>query len=270
MPLDNSSPNPNVGSGPGGDAANTGYGFGDQAGSTVAAPFGGLLGGFMKQFATPTPQEAQNPYGGSAGYLGAHQKYLQQHGEAAQNRSAPGMNFDQANQVLSAQKQLSGEYGNMIAGKGPTVAGLQMQQGQAAAMQGLAAQAAGARGGADNQMMAMRNAQAAGAQQMAQNNMQSGMLRANEIQNAMQGQSGLLGGMQTNQQQMQQMQAQNQMEQNKLNDQMTQGYQKNLTDMNDADINAKTGVTSANAGIQSAKSGNFLGGGVMGLVGGLI
>jgi hypothetical protein len=131
--------------------------------------------------------------------------------------------------------------------------------------------AASARGGAENQLLAMRNAQAAGAQQMAQNNNQAGQLRASEIANAMTGQSGLLQNMQTGDLQITQQRAANEQAQRQLNDKMTQDYEKNRTDMNNADIQAKTGVTTANAGVLGAKQGNLLSGamGSLPVVGGM-
>jgi len=267
MPLENDVGHP--------DAGEQGFnndlgGHSEAFGGAVGAVPGGLFRGVLNQFQSPTPQEAQNSYGGSAGYLGQAQAYARGQAIGAEGRGAAPMDFSTANQAYGQQQGLAGQYNRIINGQGPTVAGQQMQLGQAQASQALANQALSARGGADNQAMAMRNAQQMGTQQMAQNNMQSSMLRAGEVANAMGGQAGLLGNMQQGQMQQTNLQAQNEEAQRKMNDQQSQFYEKNLTDMNSADLQAKTGITTANAGIQSAKSGNILGGGVMGIVGGIL
>jgi len=101
--------------------------------------------------------------------------------------------LSQSNQTRANQNQLSQQYNDMIMGRGPSVAERQLFAGQEAAMKGAAAQAglASARGGGYGQIA--RGLASQSAQGAMDVNQQASVLRAQEQQQAMAGQAGLLG-----------------------------------------------------------------------------
>lgn len=117
--------------------------------------------------------------------------------EAEQGRLT-GFEDQQRALALGARGQqagLAGQYADMAAGKGPSLAGQQMTAGLQQAQGQQQAMAAATRGGAGNALLAQRAAQRSGQEMAAGVVRDQGMARVQEQLGAMQGQAGLLGQM---------------------------------------------------------------------------
>ena len=139
-----------------------------------AAKFGGdtnfYRGALREQLVTPTPQS--------------------QAAAGAQIHGFAGAQIDLAQQAAWADRQggMADELQRRMMGQGPSVAQLQLQQGQQAALQ--QARAMAASNPSANPAQAMRMQQQAAENINTQTNQQAAMLRANEMQQA----AGLLAG----------------------------------------------------------------------------
>jgi hypothetical protein len=154
-----------------------------------------------------------------------------------QGRKAAPMDWSQAGQDYSRQQAVGANqdylgdyYKQMLEGKGPSVAEQQMRAGIGQSIQAQMAAANSARGGVA-QSAALRNAQGMAGDMQMQGVQQSGMLRAQEQQQAAQGYGGLLAQQRAAELQAMGLsqeqaiaQAENEMKQRALNDAMTQSY----------------------------------------------
>jgi hypothetical protein len=154
-----------------------------------------------------------------------------------QGREAAPMDWSQAGQDYSRQQAVGANqdylgdyYKAMLEGKQPSVAEQQMRAGIGQSIQAQMAAANSARGGVA-QSAALRNAQGMAGDMQMQGVQQSGMLRAQEQQNAAQGYGGLLAQQRAAELQAMGLsqeqaiaQAENEMRQRALNDAMTQSY----------------------------------------------
>jgi hypothetical protein len=157
-------------------------------------------------------------YGLDPAYAGELRKRLEAQEQGALARQAYQADFAQAQADYARQQALAGQYENVLAGKGMSLAELQMRQGQQQAMQQAAQTAASARGGTAGLMMAQRSAQQQAALGTAGVARDAAMLRAKEVAEARGQLGGLLGAMRQGSQAQTQTQAQLEMQQRQLND----------------------------------------------------
>jgi hypothetical protein len=159
----------------------------------LATSLYGASKGVAKPYKPQALHQDENAYnyGGSAEGTSAWRDEL-----AKRDAGALGGADKDAQMAAMARNQqqgLLGQYQQMAAGKGPSLAQEQAKRmlGQAQAAQ--VANAANVRGGAGNQLVAARGAADLGGQLQAQANQQASELRAKEQLAAMDAQKGLLG-----------------------------------------------------------------------------
>lgn len=167
-----------------------------QSANGVANAFGLGSGGAYSANEPLTPGQLQGDYTSSLDPN--FQSNQEQQQQADQNRYAPQLNNQQANldrynslDDRNQQQGLAQSYQGVLDGSAPSLAQQQQQQGLQQAMQGAEAQAASARGA--NFQSSQRAAMLGNSTAAQNNNAQAAMLRAQEVDNARSGLSGLLG-----------------------------------------------------------------------------
>ncbi len=204
---------------------------------------------------TPTFNPDGYSYGGShEAEQAMRARYRQQQAEADQRHldwRQPDQ--DRANSLAARGQQsaLSTIYQRQIAGQGPSVAEAQLYAGQQANAQQQAAMAAGTRGGGGNILAAQRMAQRQAAFAGLATNRDAAMLRAQEQQNAMQGQGALLNTMRQGDVSQGQLDQQRQVQQTQLNDQRNQYYQGAEQHVNDQRLNGSMAFEQNKNGMQA-------------------
>lgn len=234
---------------------------GNPLGVMVGAGVGGMVGGMLDDAGEGREYNAPD-YGGSPGYVEARSVQMDQRRAAVEGRQAPKTDYTQANADYAQQQNALGMMRSAAEGKEPSVAQLQMQQGQrdaAAAAQGMASTA---RGGGGNAMLAMRQAQGANAEGAARTNQQAAMLRAQEMAQAREAYGGMAGNMRGQSAQQAQFQTQAAMQQTGMNDQRAMGYEDLEHKMRAQQQNA--GVAAMNATAQSQMAADQNKAGMMG------
>lgn len=181
----------------GGLGAAAGGALGGPLGAGIGMSLGGALGGALEGAFSDDPS-AQPVYvdpndytsPGYAEYLAGVRERQARYGE----RQAPTLDWSMANQdrqlALQArgyQDQAAQSYLDVLSGKAPSLAQLQMQQGLTAANAQAAQQAAMARGGPGNLLLAQQGAQRTGAANALAANAAAAQLRARELDLARQG-----------------------------------------------------------------------------------
>lgn len=223
----------------------------------------------------------QNPAGNYGQQLGSAAMNLPSNAGTVQAASSPYTTAGTQGQLA-----LAGQYGQMAAGHGPSLANVQAQQQGAqnlAVAQSMLGSARGAGSPAAAQLAAQQ-AQASGAQQVAQNAVQG---RTNEELAAMQAQGNLLGSVASTGQNEQQMQNQialtNQAARQQALQQQLQAYMsENAQQQAGAQAGQQLGVQNSlgsgqiqsqafnNAAVNQQKLAGSLFSGVGGLVGGML
>jgi hypothetical protein len=238
-----------------------------QIGGFLANPIGAITGGAVDAVTGGKLPNLGNPFPGLEGpspgafvdpNLEANKKLLEEYRNRIGGQAQTG--FDQSQQARAGQNTLLGQLQSRAAGTGgPSVAEMQMQRGLEANRNQLASQAASAPagGGALNQRNLMRQQAQAGQQAVAD----TGMLRAQEQQQAEQSLAGLLG-----QQRGQDMQQQG------AADQLTQQYLQMGLGLDQAQFlaNQRLNELSVNAASARRDSEQRMAGGLLGgITGGL-
>lgn len=166
--------------------------FGGPMGAAVGAGLGGGIGGliggsFDEEEQGPPPVYVDPALYTTPGY----DQYLQGVGQQQDyfgGRAAPAMDWSMANQdraygleARGIQGEAAQSYRDVLAGKTPSLADLQMRQGLAQASTQAAQQAASTRGGGGAALLANQEALRVGAANAAQASTQAAMLRAQEV-----------------------------------------------------------------------------------------
>lgn len=159
------------------------------AGGGLAAA--GLAGAYASG-AMGSRRVAAPQWGGSPDALAREQQQLQ--GYEGQGRAL-------AMSARADQAALASRYGDLEAGRGPSLAREQLREGANTAANNATNLAASVRGGGGNQLLAMRQAQNVGAQQAAAANSAAAQVRAQEQIGAMNAQAALYQGMRSADQQ---------------------------------------------------------------------
>jgi hypothetical protein len=184
---------------------------------------------------TPMPNNENYKFGGSNEAREAWRNGLAERDAAALGQADQW--GAQGAQAREQQARLMGEYQDVAAGKGPSIAQMQLRQGQQEAAGRAAQMAANTRGGGGNILTAQRMAQSQGAEQAAAVNAQAAQLRAGEIERARDAQVGLASGMRTGD-----MSAQS------LYEQRAAGALGARMDLEQTDLNARMGYDAAQRG----------------------
>jgi hypothetical protein len=203
----------------------------------------------------PGPEALGYTYGLDPAYAGELRKRLEAQEQGALAREAYQADFAQAQADYARQQALAGQYENVLAGKGMSLAELQMRQGQQQAMQQAAQMAASARGGTAGLMMAQRSAQQQSALGTAGVARDAAMLRAKEVAEARGQLGGLLGAMRQGSQAQTQTQAQLEMQQRQLNDARAAAQLQAQLDVNRAQLEGSMGYQGAALGARQKQAG---------------
>ncbi len=177
--------------GGGPDPSTGGFGGSRYGGNGSDGGGGGGGGGGMG--GTPDPRGNAFQWGGAPGMAAADQGYDRQQAEKYGNMTAPGLDYQNADQMRNRQYDALGMMQGAAMGNAPSQAAIMMRQGNDQAIANQMAMAAGARGAgamAGAQQQAMGNASNMSTQN--QNNM--GALRAQEMANARQAYFGGASG----------------------------------------------------------------------------
>lgn len=202
----------------------------------------------------PGPEALGYTYGLDPAYAGELRKRLEAQEQGALAREAYQADFAQAQADYARQQALAGQYENVLAGKGMSLAELQMRQGQQQAMQQAAQMAASARGGTAGLMMAQRSAQQQSALGTAGVARDAAMLRAKEVAEARGQLGGLLGAMRQGSQAQTQTQAQLEMQQRQLNDARAAAQLQAQLDVNRAQLEGSMGYQGAALGARQKQA----------------
>lgn len=221
---------------------------------------GGVYGGGGPNGAGPAPMPPPPPpdksYGGQqAPFIGpdgydngpsnefsnaADQKY-------ADGRQAPPTYWGQANSDYGLQKTDAQSYQDVLSGKAPSLADIQMQRGLNTSAQNANDLAASSRGGGGNLLMSQLQAQRQNATASQDAISQGAMLRAGEQAQARQGLAGLSTNMRQGSQQQAQFGTQMDMQQRGLNDARyqndAQNIQASLNERGNFDLGAQSNAT---------------------------
>lgn len=152
---------------------------------------GAVVGG-DKVNQTPVDPNAYQ-YGGSPEATDLWRQELAQRDALAGGRLS--LDARLSDEARGRQSALYDQYGALARGEGPSLAREQMRAGLDQSQQQASQQAASARGGAGNQLLAQRYAQQTGAQLASSAAAQGAQLRAQEQLAALQAQAGLAGQM---------------------------------------------------------------------------
>lgn len=160
---------------------------GAAVGGAIAGPIGAGVGGVIGSGALDSVGRGIKGIGSSiwngiAGSIGGQNSYQSQYAPLDQTQA--NQSFDQGQGARRAQQYLLNQLDTQLQGQGPTVAGIQAQQGIADAQRNAATQANNVRG--TSRALAQRTAAYAGMQGAEQANRDAALLRAQEQLSAQQ------------------------------------------------------------------------------------